>query len=54
MSGDSEDAKQVVDRKAEVRPASSANGAWPTTVRGAVWVAPQPTRIVHRSPRVLA
>ena len=52
MSVESEDANQVVDRKAEVRPASSANGARPTTKRDAGWVVPQPARIVHQSPRI--
>ena len=51
MSGESEDADQVVYRKAEVRPASWANGARPTTTRDAAWVVPQPLRIVHQPPR---
>jgi len=41
----------VVDREAEVRPASWANGAWPTTKRGAAWQRPQPTGIVYQSPK---
>jgi len=50
MRVDSEDRVQVVDRKAEVRPASWANGAWPTTKGDAAWRRPQPTEIVHHSP----
>ena len=51
MRVEGEDADQVVYRKAEVRPASWANGARLTTMRDAVWVAPQPTGVVHQSPR---
>ena len=47
----SEDCCQVVDRKAEVRPASWANGARPTTKRDAAWKRPQPPGIIHQSPR---
>ena len=51
MSVDGEDRDQMVNRKAEVRRASRANAARPTTMRGAVWVRPQPAGIIHQSPR---
>ena len=79
MSVNSEDCIQMVNRKAEVRRATSqatpssttfnhlshesrlsrfgsigcsrANAAWLTTMRGAVWVRPQPTGVIHQSPR---
>jgi len=50
MSVDGEDRDQMVNRKAEVRRASRANAARPTTMRGAVWVRPQPAGIIHQSP----
>ena len=51
MRVDSEDRGQVVDRKAEARAASWANGARPTTKGGATLRRPQPTGVVHQSPR---
>jgi len=50
MRVDSEDRNQVVDRKAEVRPASGTNGARPTTKRDAAWRRPQATGVVHQPP----